>query len=258
MASHRMSPDRSPILAGRQKPPCSAAPGGCLGPQGDPTWCLWKSGGSPFLSLSCCGNQLQRHDGGGEGGRPSSCHRVTEDPLLACVSPQLPPPNLGSFLFSLHRKIPPPGTSGTTWRAGVQYRESAGWDPLYLLAGPAEVLKGGTQPPSGERYCRGKIYNLSGDFLQVSRLQRPLAGSLSVCESWKRRVCLGFCPFPSLTGKRSKKICSIREMIQLQRNGTEKINRPRVVMENLFKSPDLNVIKYSFKSLFQIFQRGDV
>lgn len=222
MASHHMSPDRSPILAGRRTRLCDAAPGGRPGPQGDLTWCLWTSGGFPFFPLRCCGDQLQRCDGGGEGGRPSSHHRATEDQQVAFVSPRPPPPNPGTVLFSLHRKIPPPGTSGTTWRAGVQYRESADWDPLRLFAGPAEVLRGGSQRPSGQRYCRGRIYNLSGDFLQVSRPQRPQPGSLFVHGPWKLRVCLGFCPSPSLTGKMSKKIRSIREMIQLQRNGTEK------------------------------------
>lgn len=205
MASHRMSPDRGPILAGRRKRLRDAALEGHLGPQGDPAWCSWISGGFPFLPLCCCGDQLQRRDGGGEGGRPSSRHRVTEDPQFACVSPRPAPSNPGTVLFSLRRKIPPPGTSGTTWRAGVQYRESADWDPLRLFAGPAEVLRGGSQPPSGQRYCWGKIYNLPGDFLQVSRPQHPLPGSLFVRGSWRRTVCIGFCPSPSLTEKMSKK-----------------------------------------------------
>lgn len=204
-ASHHMFADRRSLLEGRRKRLCDAAPGGRLGPRGDLAWRLWISGGFPFLQLGRHADRLQRCDGAGEGGRPWSRRLATGGRRLACVSPQPLPPNLGSVSFSLLRKVPPPGTSGTTWQAGVRYRESADWDPLCLLAGSAEVLRGGSQPPSGRKYCWGKIYNLSGDSLPVSRPLRPLPGSPFVHESWKGRVCLGFCPSPSLTGKMSKK-----------------------------------------------------
>lgn len=143
-------------------------------------------------------------------------------PWFACVSSQPSPPSARTVLFSFHRTVPLPGTSGTTWRAGVQYRKSTDWDPLCLLAGPAGVQRGGSQPPSEQRYCWGKIYTLSGDFLQASQPQHPLPGSPFVYELWKWRVCLGSCPSPSLTGKMREKICCIREIIYTLCHSTKK------------------------------------